>query len=188
MVFQKPFYASSENVIGNKRDDRNKMTNLTINILAFIIFIGTTSLRQPDCSPTDFTKLKDKKLQDNFFTQLDSVKKVQYPKNDQDTKNAVDLTPKMLNQFLKDFNLETFKKTGIYENYYFFNISPPQFKDSKICKDKISVQYFSESCTYRMIVENVYIVENNCIGGQQVSYNFKIIKNKIVDFGRDEAG
>lgn len=164
------------------------MKLLTIYILTFMTFFGMTSFIQTDCSPTDFTKLNDKKLQDDFFKQRDSVQKAQYPNSDQDIKNSVDLTRQMLMQFLKDFNIETFKKTGTYENYYFFNISPPQFKDSKVCKDKISVQYFKESCTYRMIIENVYMVEKDCIGGQQVSYTFKIIKNKIADFGRDEAG
>jgi hypothetical protein len=164
------------------------MKQLTFRIIILITFFGTTSFLNHDCSSTDITKLNDKKLQVDFFTRLDSVRKAQYPNNDQDTNNSVDLTPKLLQLFLKDINLETLKKNGRYDAFYFFNISPPQFKDSKECKDRISLRYFPESCMFRIEVENVYLVERDCIGGSQVSYGFKIVKDKIVDFGRNEAG
>ena len=141
-----------------------------------------------NCSAMDLVKLKDKELQDEFFKQLDSIKKVQYSNYTQDTGNSVDITPNLLRQFLENINADSLQMNGVYESHFFFNIAPPQYVDSKKCKDIISIQYFID-CGFRMVIDNVYLVEKEgCIGGSQVVYGFKIIDGKIVDFGRQEAG
>jgi len=150
----------------------------------------TTSATTPiNCSAKNLLKLRDNGLQYDFFRQLASIRKVQYPNNDQDTDNSVDITPSLLKKFLKDVNVDTLQKNGTYESYYFFNIAPAQYVDSKKCKDKIEIQYFNKECGFRMVIDNVYLVEKrDCIGGSQVIYGFKIVDGKIVDFTRNEAG
>ncbi len=155
---------------------------------------STVSAQKPNnCSASDFLKLKDKNLQDDFFRQLDSLRKSQYRINDPDTKSSVDITQNLLKKFLKEVNIDTLQKNGTYECFYFFNIAPPEFVDSKKCKDKITIQYLSETCEFRMMVDNVYLVDVEddkpyCIGGAQVVYDFKILDGKIVDFRRGLIG
>src|SRR5687767_8682820 len=67
-----------------------------------------TSVTTPgNCSAKDLLKLRNQELQFDFFRQLDSLRKVQYPGNDQDTNNSVDITPGLFRQFLTDINAET---------------------------------------------------------------------------------
>ena len=150
----------------------------------------TTSVITPNsCSAKDLLELRNPALQYDFFRQLDSIRKVQYPNNDQDTNNSVDITPNLLRKFLAEINADTLQQNEIYEGYYFFNIAPPQYVDSKKCRDKITIQYFGKECGFRIIIDNVYLVEKEgCIGGSQVLYGFKIVGGKIVDFTRNEAG
>jgi hypothetical protein len=141
------------------------------------------------CMAGDFLKLKNKQLQADFFIQLDSVRKIQYQDSHQDIYNLVDITPAILNKFLNDINIDSLTTNGSYEAKFFFNISPKGYTDSKICDDLIIIRFFNEDCGFRMIIDNVYPVEEQgCAGGAQVIYGFKIINNKIVDFGRQAAG
>lgn len=176
------------------------MKQILTPFLVFFILIGSghmaadistpiNNIFNDSCSAKDFLLLRDKGVQADFFRQRDSVQKIQYPLDDQDKFNSVDITSKMLQQFLKDIDINQLLKTDNFESSYFFNISPPQFKDSKKCKDVIKVQYFHSSCTFRLVIDNVYLVQDtDCIGGTQVMYSFKIINGRISDFGRDEAG
>ena len=136
----------------------------------------------------DILKLKEPLLQKEFFRELDSIKDLQYPENDQEECNNVDITSELLNTFLGDINTSTFQEKGEFECFYNFNIACPGFSDSEICKDKISIQFFESSCNFRMVIENCYMVEGSCIGGAQVVYTFKIIDGKVINFGRNEAG
>jgi hypothetical protein len=127
--------------------------------------------------------------QSEFFRQRDSVQKAQYSHGDQDIYNSVDINSKMLQQFLTDIDVNQLQKTGTFEKSYFFNIAPPQYKDTKECKDIIRVQYLSSSCTFILIIDNVYMVQDlGCAGGTQVIYSFKISNGHVRDFGRNEAG
>lgn len=138
------------------------------------------------CSPEDFLKLKDKHLQEDFFAHLDSIRKVQYPNNNQDTNIFVDLTPKLLSRFLKDIDKDILIMTGRFEREYHFNIAPPGYSDPEICKDKISLLFNTESCSFRMIIYNTFFAE--WCQESSVVYVFQINGNRITEFWRNEAG
>ena len=154
------------------------------------IIEGSEQIDSIICSgrAVDILKLKEKELQIEFFLKLDSIKKLQYPDKDQDTCNSVDLTPALLNKILKDINGMTLQEKGVFTSFYNFNIACPGFTDSEVCKDKVSIHFFEESCCFRIVIENSYMVEGDCIGGSQVVYGFKIDNGRIIDFGRQEAG
>ena len=153
-----------------------------------LFILQSSTFTTSDCSPAIIKKLHDKRLMASFFDQLDSVRRIQYPHNDQDAGNSVDLNPKMLSQFISDINTETFSKTGTFQKHYFFDMAPASYKDSEKCKDVISIQFIPSSCSFRIEIHNAYPVENDCAGGSQVSYHFKIQNNNIVNFSRNEAG
>lgn len=135
---------------------------------------------------SDILKLKNKKLQNDFFHLLDSTRKVQYPKNNQDTNIFVDLTPKFLQQFLTDLDMDQLNKTGEFEKIYHFNIAPPKFSDSKDCKDKISISFNKTSCNFRMLIYNSFFAE--WCQESIVIYEFQINEDRITNFWRTEAG
>lgn len=134
----------------------------------------------------EFLKLTNKNIQTDFFHQLDSIRKVQYPKNDQDTAIFVDLTPKLLDKFLRDLNEDEFSKAGNFEKEYNFNIAPPKYTDSKECSDKISITFDKRTCSFRLVIYNEFFAE--WCQESIVVYGFKIKGNKISDFRRNEAG
>ena len=135
---------------------------------------------------TDILKLRDATIQADFFHQLDSIRKVQYPNNDQDTAIFVDFTPILIDRFLKDLNKEQLTSKGEFKKEYNFNISPPQYKDSKECRDKISLTFDNITCNFRITIFNEFFAE----GCQEstVTYVFQIRSNKISNFGRYETG
>jgi hypothetical protein len=139
-----------------------------------------------DKTAMDFLKLSDKTIRADFFHQLDSIRKDHYPKNDQDTAIFVDLTPKLLDKFIKDLNKDQLYKTGEFEKEYNFNIAPPQYTDSKECKDKVSLTFDKKTCSFRLIIFNEFFAE--WCQESTVVYAFKINGDKIWDFGRNEAG
>jgi len=51
-----------------------------------------------NCGSLDFMKLKDSELQADFFSALNGLLKKQYPNNDQEKCNSVDMTPALLQQ------------------------------------------------------------------------------------------
>lgn len=134
----------------------------------------------------DFLKLEDKTVQADFFHQLDSIRKVQYPKNDQDTAIFVDITPKLLDKFILDLNKDQLYKNDEFEKEYNFNIAPPQYTDSKKCKDRVSVAFDKKTCNFRLIVFNEFFAE--WCQESAVIYAFKINGGKILDLVRNEAG
>ncbi|MCH2032295.1 MAG: hypothetical protein MK202_02150 [Tenacibaculum sp.] len=136
----------------------------------------------------DFLNLQKNKLQADFFSKLDSIRKVQYPNNDQDTSIMVDLTPEYLIKFLSDINLDSLIANKGFEKEYHFNIAPKEYSDPQICKDKIAVSFDVENCTFRLDIYNTFLVEPDWCTESMVVYGFKIKNNKIVDFWRQEAG
>ena len=136
----------------------------------------------------DFLKLKDNELQTIFFSKLDSIRKVQYPDNNQEISIMVDLTPKYLNKFLSDIISDSLSTIKRYEKEYHFNIAPKDFTDPEICMDKITVNFDVEHCSFRLNVFNTFLVEPNWCKESKVVYGFKIKSGKIIDFWRQEAG
>ncbi len=136
----------------------------------------------------DFLKLKDKALQKEFFFMLDSIRKVQYPDNDQELTIMVDLTPEYLNKFLADLNNDSLRLKNTFEKEYHFNIAPKGYTDPKVCKDKIQITFDEEHCSFRMNIYNTFLVEPNWCTESTIVYTFKIEGDRIIDFGRNEAG
>lgn len=139
-----------------------------------------------DKTALDFLKLTDKTIRTDFFRQLDSIRNVQYSKNDQDTAIFIDITPKLLDRFIRDLNKDELSKTGEFEKEYNFNIAPPQYRDSKECKDKISIAFDKNTCRFRLTIFNVFFAE--WCQESTVIYGFQISSDKILNFGRSEAG
>jgi hypothetical protein len=139
-----------------------------------------------DKTALEFVKLNNKNTRADFFHQLDSVRKAQYPNNDHEPAIFVDLTPKLLDKFLKDLNKDQLVKTGNFDKEYYFKIAPLQFSDSKKCKDKISITFYKETCSFILVIHNEFFAE----GCQEssVTYGFQINGDKISDFARNEAG
>lgn len=135
-----------------------------------------------------FLTLRDKELQADFFSKLDSIRKVQHPNNDQETSIMVDLTPEYLIEFLDDISLDSLTANKQYEKEYHFNITPKSYTDPEICKDKIAVSFDEENCSFRLNVYNSFLVEPDWCTESMVVYGFKIENDKIVDFWRQEAG
>lgn len=136
----------------------------------------------------DFLKLKDEDLQADFFSQLNSIRNVQYPNKDQETSISVDLTPEYLSEFLADISLDSLSANKLFEQEYHFNIAPKDYTDPEICKDKIAVSFDAENCAFRLNVYNTFLVEPNWCTESMVVYGFKIENDKIIDFWRQEAG
>jgi len=136
----------------------------------------------------DFLKLKDKALQKEFFFMLDSIRKVQYPDNDQELTIMVDLTPEYLNKFLTDLNKDSLRLNNTFEKEYHFNIAPKGYTDPKVCKDKIQITFDEEYCSFRMVIYNTFFVEPNWCTESTIVYTFRIEEDRIIDFGRNEAG
>lgn len=146
----------------------------------------TSDTASCDKSAVAFLKLANNSFQADFFHQLDSIKKVQYPQNDQDAAIFVDLTPKLLNMFLKDMKEGEFSKTNKFEKEYNFNIAPPDYTDSKECKDKISITFDKRTCSFLLVIYNEFFAE--WCQESTIFYEFKIAGDKIYDLRRNIAG
>jgi hypothetical protein len=136
----------------------------------------------------DFLKLKDKELQVDFFSKLDSIRKVQYPDNDQETSIMVDLTPEYLIKFLTDIDSDSLTANNQFEKEYHFNIAPKDYTDPEVCKDKIAVSFDVKNCSFRLNVYNTFLVEPDWCTESMVVYGFKISNGRIIDIWRQEAG
>lgn len=135
---------------------------------------------------SDILYLKNPTIQKSFFRQLDSMLKIQYPKNDQEKDIFVDLTPKMLDQFLSDLDTNLLIKNGAFDKSYHFNIAPPMYKDTKTCSDQITLEYDVHSNYFSLIISNRFYAE--WCQESAVRYFFILTKNTIRIIGRSEAG
>ena len=136
----------------------------------------------------DFLKLKDNELQTDFFAKLDSLRKVQFPNNDQETSIMVEITPEYLNKFLSDIDQDSLIINKRFDKEYNFNIAPKDYTDPEICKDKIAMNFDEKNCSFQLNVYNTFLVEPDWCTESMVIYGFKIQNEKIVDFWRQEAG
>lgn len=135
---------------------------------------------------TDILYLNNPTLQKSFFSQLDSMLYSQYPKQDQEKDIFVDLTPKMLEQFLRDLDTNQLIKTGSFEKSYHFNIAPPMYKDTKACSDQITLEYDPKSEQFFLIIGNRFYYE--WCQESSVRYNFTITQKGVRLIDRAEAG
>lgn len=169
---------------------------MNLRFVIFVLFvIACKSVDKPTinddsetCQASDFLKLQDEKLQNIFFQQLDSTTHIQYPNNDQEKEIMIDLTPNLLMQFLRDVDKTALLKTGRFEKEYHFNIAPKGFSDPETCKDKISIEFYPQNCSYRMMIWNTFLAEPDWCAESQVIYNFEINNDKITGLTRNEAG
>lgn len=136
----------------------------------------------------DFIKLKKKNLQSTFFLKLDSIRKVQYPNNDQESSIMVDITPEYLNDFLTTLNIDTLKSKHRFTKEYHFNVAPKGYTDPKLCKDKIEIVFDSKNCCFRLNIYNTFLVDSDWCTESMVVYVFQIINDTIVTFWRNEVG
>lgn len=139
------------------------------------------------CKSTDILNL-DETFQDNFIYKIDSVRKTQHPNGIEDKEIFVDFDKKMLSQFLKDIKQKEFSENNTFEKEYHFNIAPKEYSDPEICKDKISISFFPESCSYLIKIHNTFLVPDNWRTESDVLYYFDLKKSKINYFNIQEAG
>lgn len=137
---------------------------------------------------TDFLKLKNNELRLDLLAKIDSIRKVQYPDNDQESSIMIDLTAEYLSRFLSDIDSDSLTKNQRFEKEYHFDIAPKGFTDPADCKDKIAVSLDKEDCSFRLNIFNTFLVEPNWCTESMVVYGFKIKNNRIIDFWRQEAG
>jgi hypothetical protein len=142
----------------------------------------------PACQVLDFMKLQKKNLEDNFFRQLDSVRRIQYPDNDQEKEKMIDLNPTLLAQFLKDIDQNALLNNGQFEKEYHFNIAPKGYSDPEKCRDKISIEFSPDDCRYRFVIWNTFLAEPGWCTESQVIYSFEIRGDQLMGFYRNEAG
>lgn len=152
------------------------------------IHIDENYIKKINCSALDFLKLREEKLQLYFFNKLDSVRNLQYPDNNQEVEIMVDLSRNYLNQFLKDIDEDVLLKQSFFEKKYSFNIAPKGYSDSAVCVDKISIQFNSSTCNFKIKILNRFLADTDWCTESVVIYGFKIEKDKIVNFWRNEAG
>jgi hypothetical protein len=140
------------------------------------------------CDASGIMQLQNRKLQGDFFKQLDSVLLVQYPDGRRESYIFVELTTVLLNNFLKDIDTLALAKTGMFEKEYHFKIAPKGYTDHGKCMDKISIRFSSADCSYIMTINNRFMVEDGWCTEHQVVYAFKIAEGKISKFWRNAAG
>jgi hypothetical protein len=175
------------NPSNKKASNVKKNTTQSNNVIESVHFESLIGMKA-DCSSLDFIKLKDKQLQSFFFNELDSIKKIQYPNNDQEVNIMIDITSDYLNQFLSNINEEMLEKEFYFDKDFFFNKAPKGYIDSKVCKDKISIEFDSFNCNFKLKIYNSFQVDSDWCTESVVVYGFKIQNDKIINFWRNEAG
>lgn len=147
---------------------------------------STNTFHQTQVGAKDILYLNNPTLQSSFFSQLDSMLNIQYQNHDQEKDIFVDLTPKMLEQFLRDLDTNQLIKTGAFEISYHFNIAPPKYKDTKACSDQITIEYDSKSKFFILTIGNRFYYE--WCQESSVRYTFTITQKGIRLIDRTEAG
>ena len=169
----------------------NRTYDIKINLIIIILcfsFLGFAQKQGQKCSAATFLKLKESLCRESFLTQLAAIRQKQYPSNDQEVSIMVDLTPEYLEKFLHDIDIYLFTTNNYFEKEYHFNIAPEGYTDPKVCKDKITISFNSENCSFTLKIFNTFLVEPNWCTESMVIYSFKIEGDRIIDFWRNEAG
>lgn len=154
------------------------------------VIYKTEQIKTSNCSGTitDFLELKNKDLQLDLFAKIDSIRKIQYPDNDQETSIMIDLKAEYLIRFLNDIDIDSLTQNQRVEKEYHFDLAPEGFTDPADCKDKIKVSFDQKNCSIRLNIYNTFLVEPNWCTESMVVYDFKIKNDRIIDFSRQEAG
>lgn len=154
-----------------------------------------------NCSVDDFLLLRKKDVQQDFFKKMDSIFVVQYP-NKKDRENTINVTPEILNRYLKDINeqslrdsLVVFNDVTLANKEYNFKFIPKSFHQWKTSnyKNTIYIRYSPNHCSFGLYINYSCIIdfedeEDKVIEEHLIFYHFKIVNGKIVDFGRNEVG
>lgn len=140
------------------------------------------------CSAADFLLLSQNELQTEFFSKLDSIRKVQYPDLDQEVNIMVDISPDYLDQFMEDIQIDSLSQNLEFSQDYHFNIAPSEYTDPEKCADNISVAFDPTDCFFRLAVFNTFLVDEDWCVESAVIYAFQIGEGKILNLERNEAG
>lgn len=149
---------------------------------------GPTAPASAACDAADLKRLREPALFRSFFQCVDSMRRVDYPNDDQDTTIAVDLSPSMLEELLRQADFEEFQRTGECGVGFQFNIAPKGHRDPPACRDSVWVHFAPDRCEFRMVIKSTFLDEPNWCIEHNVSYGFRIGMDRILGFGRNEAG
>ncbi|WP_334126806.1 hypothetical protein [Empedobacter brevis] len=137
-----------------------------------------------DCKPEDILILTRKDMETEFFRKLDAVISKQYPEEKE--KQTIDITPELLNQFLRDLNINTLKNDSVFQKKYGVKLTSEN-TETRNESNTMELMYFPQDCTYRLSVNNYYET-NEFSDERSVSYSFKIENGHVTAFRRQEAG
>ena len=144
----------------------------------------------------DFLLLEDELLQKDLFKKIDSVSAIHYPMYKK--KDIVNITPKMLSRYLYDINQLDLKDSIIsYDitkkeySHKMIHREMQKYKTSDY-KNIIYVEAYPNK-TFRLVINYSYTVqfeksEEPISVESSISYSFKIINRKIVEFDIQESG
>lgn len=147
----------------------------------------------------DFLLLEDELLQKDLFKKIDSISAIHYPMyKKEDIEDIVNITPKMLGRYLYDINQLDLKDSiisyDITKKEYCHKIIHRDMQKYKTSdyKNIIYVEAYPNK-TFRLVINYSYTVqfgkgEEPISVESSISYSFKIINRKIVEFDIQESG
>ena len=144
----------------------------------------------------DFLLLEDELLQKDLFKKIDSVSAIHYPMYKK--KDIVNITPKMLGRYLYDINQLDLKDSiisyDITKKEYHHKMIHREMQKYKTSdyKNIIYVEAYPNK-TFRLVINYSYTIqygegEEPISVESSISYSFKIINRKIVEFDMQESG
>ena len=130
----------------------------------------------------DFLLLEDELLQKDLFKKIDSISAIHYPMYKKE--DIVNITLKMLGRYLYDINQKEYCHKIIHRDMQ-------KYKTSDY-KNIIYVEAYPNK-TFRLVINYSYTVqfgkgEEPISVESSISYSFKIINRKIVEFDIQESG
>ena len=147
----------------------------------------------------DFLLLEDELLQKDLFKKIDSISAIHYPMyKKEDIEDIVNITPKMLDRYLYDINRLDLKDSiisyDITKKEYHHKMIHREMQKYKTSdyKNIIYVEAYPNK-TFRLVINYSYTIqygegEEPISVESSISYSFKIINRKIVDFDIQESG
>ena len=166
----------------NKADTRIVNTDSSSE-LAVSQVIEENAIEQ--CAALDFTQLNDSQLFTSFFQQLDSVIAYQYP---QGKSEYGDINAAFMIEFLSDLNPDSLEKNNTFKKSYHFNRALEGYTDPEVCMDDIRIDFLPEECQFKMTIYETFLVSPDWCTEHASIYYFKITRNRISEFVRNEAG
>ena len=146
----------------------------------------------------DFLLLEDELLQKDLFKKIDSISAIHYPMYKKE--DIVNITPKMLGRYLYHINQLDLKDSiisyDITKKEYHHKMIHREMQKYKTSdyKNIIYVEAYPNK-TFRLVINYSYTVQFGFGKGEEpisvessISYSFKIINRKIVEFDIQESG